>query len=149
MGRYVSNRSAAEQLIGEQLRKYLEGIGAQYERILQGKFRESKSGRIYGSSAAVKAYARYRAGQRKSRPGRVHQASAPGEAPAIWSAFLAKGIRYFVAKMDDKTWSLVIGVTEQSGRSKIASMLEFGTSRMRPRPAWRPALAEWKAQIAK
>lgn len=142
---YVAN-STSQEAIDEAIEAYLKKLAVDFENRLQAKFMGPKTGRVYGKSAAVKALARFQAGKRKTRPSGVHRASAPGEAPAIRSGALRKSIAYKIAK-EGGVWALLIGVTQQSGRLKVAQALEFGTATIKPRPAWRPTLAEWKAAL--
>lgn len=142
--RYVSNRARAEQEIGADIRRALEDIAFEYERILDGMFTLAKTGRLYGNRTALKRFAKSVARGRqpsKTTMQGVHTASAPGEAPAVWHSHLRTGVKHAISRVDAMTFSVQIGVSVQSGRSEIAQMLEFGTSRMAPRPAWRPALA--------
>jgi hypothetical protein len=162
--KYESNRGKAEQYIEAQLKKKMLAIAHDYERILDDEFRAPKHGRIYGAEEQVKFSAGDKEvaftankGKRlgKGRKGSgVHQASAPGEAPAIWFAHLRKGVMHVIDMAAELMPRLRIGVSVESGRGgpqgstgrSIADDLEFGTSRIDPRPAWRPAL---QALIAK
>ncbi len=128
---YKSNRPKAEAEIEGRIQRELLGIAATYERSLQMSFREPKSGRGY----------------RRGRK-RLHIASAPGEAPAIDTAALSKGVAHIISRVGKAHFSIRIGVVVQSGRSDIALFLEFGTSRMSPRPAWRPALEVLRASMS-
>lgn len=67
------------------------------------------------------------------RRGIEHQASAPGESPASDTGRLVNSIRTRYA--DD----YLVGIVSAS--TAYAAFLEFGTSRMEPRPYMRPALA--------
>lgn len=122
-------------------RKAVTALGQRYERILQEMFRLPKRGRLYGiNRKKLKALRKFRAGKRKTAP-RVHRASAPGEAPAIDTGALRKGVTREVGKDADGSF-IEIGVSNESGRAEIASHLELGTRRMDPRPSWRPALEQ-------
>lgn len=68
---------------------------------------------------------------RKYSPNRTHRASAPGEPPASDTGRLANSI---VFKSDGRL-SVSVG-----SDLAYAAYLEFGTSRMAPRPAWTPAV---------
>jgi hypothetical protein len=140
--RYVSNRPAAEETIGAQIKAQLMATAFEYRKILDDSFRAPKSGRLYGAAKALRRFARAKAkGFTGRKVGGVHRASAPGEAPAVWTAALRKSVRHIISRIDKMTYSVLIGVAAESGRGDISQMLEFGTSRMAPRPAWRPALA--------
>jgi len=130
---------AFEKEVDRAVQKTLRSLADRFVRIIQELFRDPKHGRIYGAIGAIRALQRFAGGLRKTRPGGVHQASAPGEAPAIDTAALSKSVTYDIAKVDDE-WAVEIGPSMQSGRAKIAGYLEFGTSRIKPRPAWRQAL---------
>lgn len=71
-----------------------------------------------------------------TRPGgRKHQASAPGEAPAIDFKRLYPSIGFDV-EQTSKGWQSVVGSRMPKA---IWRMLEFGTQRIAPRPSARPA----------
>jgi len=81
----------------------------------------------------VKAYQRGPASgitYEKYNPRRMHQASAPGEAPATDTGRLASSVDF----KRDGPMSATVG-----SQVVYAAMLEFGTSRIAPRPAWVPA----------
>jgi hypothetical protein len=61
----------------------------------------------------------------------THQASAPGEAPATDTGTLVSSITY------RKTSALSAEIESRLG---YATMLEFGTQRMSPRPSWTPSV---------
>jgi len=73
-----------------------------------------------------------------SRGGRTHQASAPGETPAIDFGHLVNSIE---SSLIDSTSSQV------ATDSDIAPFLEFGTSRMEARPFMRPAADEHEEDV--
>jgi hypothetical protein len=72
------------------------------------------------------------------KPGRVHQASAPGEAPAIDLGNLINSLN--VEIVSDLTARVTVG-------AEYGSPLEFGTvdGRVAPRPFLRPAAAQVRA----
>jgi hypothetical protein len=72
----------------------------------------------------------------RKKDGSIHQASAPGEAPAIDTAELARSI--YIVGPNWKGWT-VQGHVASRLRNK-PKWLEFGTSRMAPRPFFRPAI---------
>jgi len=67
-----------------------------------------------------------------------HQASAPGEAPATDSGGLASSINY--SKKAPMT-------AEIESRLPYATYLEFGTSRIAPRPSWVPAVEKYSPKF--
>lgn len=73
------------------------------------------------------------------RRGITHQASAPGEPPASDTGRLVQSAR----TLYDTT--ALTGIVNWS--TEYAGFLEFGTSRMAPRPYARPALANCEGQI--
>jgi len=66
----------------------------------------------------------------KYNPRRTHTASAPGEAPATDTGRLASSVDF----KREGPMSATVG-----SQVAYAAMLEFGTSRIAPRPAWVPA----------
>lgn len=92
----------AENLIA----KVVEKTALELEGNIKERMAEAKSGRIY----------------------RSHQASAPGEAPAIDTAELLRSI-----KTDVQGASASVGTN-----SKYAEYLENGTTKMAARPVWVP-----------
>lgn len=134
-----------------------------FERILQEEFRRPKTGRVYGAKSQVsfdarsKRTAKFVANRgKKWREGKrnagMHRASAPGEAPAIRTGALRKGIVRVIEKIGPMRYVAKIGVSIQSGRGgpttsgrSIAEMLEYGTEHMKPRPGFRIALEKFKA----
>lgn len=76
-----------------------------------------KSGRIY----------------KVSRTGKLHQASAPGEAPAIDTGNLVNSIKHERAGEEGaRTYT----------HTEYAAHLEFGTAKMAPRPFMTPAMVK-------
>lgn len=65
------------------------------------------------------------------RRGRIHQASAPGEAPAVDTGHLVTSVI---------TRRVALADYETSYGAKYAAMLEYGTRRILPRPFVRPAI---------
>jgi len=66
-----------------------------------------------------------------------HTSSAPGQAPANWTGKLLRSIK--VQKMK--------GISFVYVTAKYAEFLEFGTSKMRPRPFIIPAFIKTKKMI--
>lgn len=75
------------------------------------------------------------------RRGVVHQASAPGEAPAIDTGTLVSRSRTEYSA--DGTVGRLIFSTEYAPR------LEFGTETLKPRPFLRPAVAAKREEVSK
>ena len=69
-----------------------------------------------------------------------HTASAPGQAPATDNGFLARSI-YFE---QSSKLSATVG-----SRLAYASYLEFGTTRIKPRPSWTPAVEAASPKLQK
>lgn len=67
----------------------------------------------------------------------THTSSAPGQAPANWTGKLLKSIR--VQKIKGMSYVFVT--------AKYAEFLEFGTSKMRPRPFIIPAFLKTKKML--
>jgi hypothetical protein len=68
--------------------------------------------------------------------GLPRRSSAPGEAPAVQSGRLIGSVDAAVFRRGQR-WEAVSGVKREV---EYAVALEFGTVRIAPRPAWRPAL---------
>lgn len=86
---------------------------------VQGIIDPPKTGRIYPS---------------KHRKGAMHQASAPGEFPAADSGRLHQSITTVKVRDDDNAV-----VVETGANAPYAIMLEYGTSKMEPRPFMTPS----------
>jgi len=99
-------------------------IGANEIRntIITSMQKEKKTGRIYRKSKNVE-----------------HQASAPGEPPAVDTGELLRSIMFDVHK-----FAVEIGV---AGGAPYAEHLEFGTKKMKPRPFIDPAVEKHKQAI--
>lgn len=76
----------------------------------------------------------------KYNPRRSHQASAPGEAPANDLGHLAGSILIDRAELPRARITI-------AALAKYAPFLEFGTSRLAPRPFLRPALQRSRAAV--
>lgn len=74
----------------------------------------------------------------KYNPSRTHIASAPGEAPATDTGRLANSITF------DRVGALSATVGSELA---YAAALEFGTSRIDPRPAWVPAVEQMRPRF--
>lgn len=103
------------------------------ERTVQELFREPKSGNTYQVNPGVKN-------------GRTYTASAPGEAPAVRTGRLRQSITHAIEKTGVATIKADVGTSIAD--PEYPKHLEFGTSLMKARPAWRPALARLIAKKA-
>ncbi len=72
---------------------------------------------------------------RRYNPNRIHQASSPGEAPAIDQGQLVQAITAWMVRPGH--WRVGVAGGEIG---KIGLYLEFGTQRIAPRPFVRPAV---------
>lgn len=95
--------------IGRFIRSIAFGVEAEMKILMTGP----KSGREY------------------PRRGRIHVASAPGEAPAVDTGFLINSIQTTIKS--DSEAEIVIG-------AEYAEALEFGTGEIASRPFVRPAI---------
>lgn len=87
-----------------------------------------RGGRTYSVSRVKK-------GRKTRGPGRVHKASAPGEPPAVNRGDLLRSIGFKITTVGGRI------IADCGSRLKgIPFWLEYGTKRIAPRPAWRPAL---------
>jgi phage gpG-like protein len=73
-----------------------------------------------------------------SKRGRLHQASAPGEPPAVLNGFLRRSIAHETARWNGNAIESPVGTAMEYGR-----ILEFGGvtpngARILPRPYWEP-----------
>jgi hypothetical protein len=104
----------------EHVKAMLVRVAVEYERIIQRKFREAKHGVAYVVG------------------GKLHVASKPGEAPAIWTGRLSQGITHVIQKNHLGFWTVRVGPTVAA----YPAYLEEGTRHMGARPVWKPALKE-------
>ncbi len=105
----------------------------EYERVLLEMFRLPKHGRIYRVGKTPTKSQRAR-----GATFREHQASAPGEAPAILNGRLWRSVGHVVSREGDDT----VAQVGTSLQDVYPLALEFGTKdgKIKPRPAWIPAL---------
>jgi HK97 gp10 family phage protein len=100
----------------------------------------ARTGRIYRIGKTPT-----KADKAAGRKFRSHQASAPGEPPAIWWATLFNSVRTkveAVSRVGKLLWKGTVGTNVF-----YAPFLEFGTRRMKPRPLWRRAVLEVRGEI--
>lgn len=82
--------------------------------------------RIHKGPASGHVYEKY-------SPRRTHQSSAPGQAPMTDTGALANSVVW-------RAWKLTTYIVES--HLKYSKWLEYGSRRMKPRPAWRPAVEQ-------
>jgi HK97 gp10 family phage protein len=112
--------TAAKQLISHAVFKGVADVESEAKKSIQ---RGGKSGIVY---------------QRYS-PKRTHRSSAPGEPPASDTGYLVNNIK---RRMDsDKLGG------EVRSRADYSKYLEYGTSKMMPRPYMFPALEKHRGKI--
>jgi HK97 gp10 family phage protein len=113
---------AAMKIPGEITKELIIGANEIRNTMIKSMQKEKKTGRIYRKSKNVQ-----------------HQASAPGEPPAVDSGELLRSIMF-----DVHQFALEIGV---AGGAPYAEALEFGTKKMQPRPFLNPAVEKHKQDI--
>lgn len=125
----------------------MNGIRIVYNRLpeLATRFPVEIAQIVQETAQGVEADAKLRMAQpksglfyRKSKSGKMHQASASGEAPAIDTGALVNSI---ANRMQSLTTAIVY--TNQ----EYAPMLEFGTRKMGKRPFFRPAAEKMRARF--
>ena len=123
--------AAAEKHVGDAVNATaLELRGDVIKRIQRGP----KTGAVYDSIFRMIGGRPVPIGPRQGNNlSPTHQASAPGEAPATDTGRLVQGVTTYGTQPAGK-----LAVTVGS-EIVYAAMLEFGTSRIAPRPAWVPA----------
>lgn len=107
------------------IKNALFDIRASAIKAIRDKFRGSKTGKVYKNSTT----------------GHVHQASAPGEPPAIDSGDLDRSLE--LSRVDQDGLSVTI---RAGGRAvaPYAGFLEEGTTHMEPRPFFFDTMEEMK-----
>jgi len=99
--------------VDKQIHDRLEQAGAYAETAVKVALSMPGGGHLYGS----------------------HRASAPGQAPTVWSGDLRASITHTVIKLG-MLWTAIVGSDKDH-----APLLEFGTSKMAPRPFMRVTIA--------
>ena len=141
--RVVSKIDQALARFDQQSRKFVTLAGLAYTNEVKRLMRESpRSGRVYRRIRARGLKARL-AG-RKARAGDyiLHQASAPGEPPAVDRGNLINSVAS-VEELTPRGWATTGGST----LAKIPPALEYGTATIAPRPAFIPALMNIRPQL--
>jgi hypothetical protein len=137
-----------KQWFGEELQKSLD---AEIERAMKRTV-TTVANRVRVLQTGPRTGKVYRIGKTPTKADRAagrtfrsHQASAPGEPPAVWSGRLFRSVFEKVVPVFEKgrlAWRGYVGTNVQ-----YAPHLEFGTKRMKPRPLWRRAVLECRQQI--
>ena len=118
----------------EALEKVKEDLENNMQEVLLGGGQLIRGEAIRSIQTGAKSGKTYK----KYNPTRTHKASAPGEAPASDTGFLVSNIRV----KDQKDF---VEVRSEASYSKF---LEYGTSKMLPRPFMFPASEKSKPKIA-
>lgn len=126
---FVSFYEKCRDAVQEDLRRRVERTTHRYEEILQGEFREPKTGREY------------------KRGEHIHVASAPGEPPAVDSAGLSQSVTHEIVPAGEIGWVSRVGVAAEAGTYVQAITLELGGENVDARPAWRPALERLRSDV--
>lgn len=152
----------------QDVREAVRDLTGTYRARLIAELRAAKSGRRYGARRARAFYRRqrrtvtlfggakgsYRAAVRVTRRTRAYTASAPGQAPAVFTGALARAVRSKIPARG-KGWSA--RVYTDRGTAFYRHFLEFGTGpRQTRRPrrnvgalAPRPIWSKYQMQIEK
>ena len=99
--------------VDKQIKDRLENAGAFAENAVKMALSMPGGGKLYGS----------------------HRASAPGQAPSVWTGDLRASITHTVLKLG-VLWTAIVGTDKE-----YAPKLEFGTNKMAPRPFMRVTIA--------
>ncbi len=121
----VPNLAALTPMVQSRVDEAVAAVAHSAELDIKTAMAEPKTGRLYKRGKGGK---------------RMHQASAPGEAPAIDTTALASSIQ--TAKL-----SLLCYEVAAKG-AEYAIYLEYGTYKMAPRPFMRPAMERAKPVLA-
>lgn len=105
------------------------------QELIQSK---DKSGRVYKLKSGTVT--------------RLHQSSAPGEAPANFSGNLRKSLGFEVRGADQlefgsRSGAPTAGLSNKQAVAKYSKFLEEGTSKMAPRPYLKPSFEKNKGNI--
>jgi len=76
-----------------------------------------------------------------------YTASAPYQPPAVRTGRLLHSIYHSSVEKDMQGKYVMLGAGAKSGNYLYAKGLEFGTEKMKPRPAWQRVLKEKKDEI--
>jgi phage gpG-like protein len=123
--------------VDQMVKDRVTGAAYFYKRELDKLYRAPKSGRIYRVGKTPTA-----AQALRGATFREHQASAPGEAPAIDTGALRRSVTHKIIKLGWARYKAALG-----SKLPYAAYLEFGTRFIEPRPAWIPALMTLHANM--
>lgn len=126
MAKIIDNTRAFLERQNADEKKFMETVGLLYTSEVRRLMVDSPRG---GKT--------YRVGRR----GRTHKASAPGEPPAVNTGALVRSIGYRTEQRPTG-WVVACG----SAIKVVPVALEYGTTTIAPRPAWRPAIKNIEAQ---
>lgn len=129
-----------------------KGMGEEAQKLLRPALREFVQGAAGSLSSMIRTKVGGRGrGRTYTRSGRTHQASAPGEPPARDVGSTASS--EFGSYADSWDWDTNEKPTFIEGRigssmwKNLGRLLEYGTSKMRPRPHVKPAVEVWKKRL--
>ncbi len=143
-------KNIGEELSDEAMREILLTAGFEIQIAVKKSMNEPKTGIIYGVTRMVERSVfttvkdfdgskfRIKTGTKKVKARKKHQASAPGDAPAVDTGALVNSIKTEA----DGSNRVLVGTN-----SEYAEPLEFGTARMAARPFLRPAIENSKERI--
>jgi HK97 gp10 family phage protein len=121
---------------------FIDRMGPMTEAIKRAVQRGIEDGaRLMESGAKKRVQRGSKTGEiyEKYNPRRTHTASAPGESPATDTGFLASNIT--IESKELEAWIIA--------KAKYSAWLEFGTSKIKPRPFMFPAYEENKRNVQK
>lgn len=134
--RIVSHVDQVLRTLEPKVQRGLLRLGANYKTEVQRLMRQSPpTGIVYARSPGGHWYRQPLFNRLTTGKRITHRASSPGQPPRVRDGFLVNSVAV-VPEITAKGFSVVIG----SSLAVIPSALEFGTARVKARPAWRPAL---------
>jgi HK97 gp10 family phage protein len=122
-----------------EVRAALRRYGAKFERLLDRAINATALEVISSVRRKIQRGPKTGIVYEKIKPKRTHRASAPGQPPATDMGALASRGNYYIRR---GKMSATIG-----SNLAYAAYLEFGTRRIKPRPAWVPAVQENRAKF--
>ncbi len=128
-----------EAKIKAEAKKAVAAAGLLVQNEIKDSMRKAKHGKTY-RKGPIK---RKRGGKNTIVGAKFHRASAPGEAPAVDTGRLIGSVN---SRQLDGGFSTTVGVHDVTN-VKYAKALEYGTSKIAPRPFLIPALQNKKPEI--